>query len=302
MADQFTFPSGPHRAEIPLWINFSAIPYKRVKTKVEREQNTSTIAKDRTVTVSVPFNGNFTSQNKVRYTDDPMVVLKVMGLGTLTNAKAARIEGLTQLLQTSNTGEVTLNQQMVTSAVAANGNVYMSVDMMDMMFLGGSRRSYSIDFNLICRSPEDSQVAGAICSVLSSKCWPLINDAAGAQGPSNGNAKLMHPDIWAVTLSEQPGKFGDNGKINSLWNDGVGPQICVLTDVNTRRVGGENSRILGINRDFPTSRQTGGSAESTPMPLFYKITLTFTELEPAIQSKYDYSTYSRSRALRELGR
>lgn len=302
MADQFTFPSGPHRAEIPLWINFSAIPYNRVKTKVERERNTQAIAGDRTVTVSVPFNGNFTSQNKVRYTDDPMVVLKVMGLGTLTNAKAARIEGLTQLLTTANnTGEVTLNQQMVTSAVQANGNVYMSVDMMDMMFLGGSRRSYNIDFNLICRSPEDSQVAGAICSVLSSKCWPLINDAAQT-GPSNGNAKLMHPDIWAVTLSEQPGKFGNVGKINSLWNDGVGPQICVLTDVNTRRVGGENSRILGINRDFPTSRQTGGVAESTPMPLFYKITLSFTELEPAIQSKDDYSTYSRSRAFRELGR
>ena len=141
MADQFTFPSGPHRAEIPLWINFSAIPYEFLKTKTNREKNTDVIAGNRTVTVSVPFNGNFTSQNKVRYTDDPVVVLDIMGFGTLTNAKAARIEGLTQLLQTSNTGEVTLNPDSLRRGTdPANGNVYMSVDMMDMMFLGGSRR------------------------------------------------------------------------------------------------------------------------------------------------------------------
>ena len=169
--------------------------------------------------------------------------------------------------------------------------------MMDMMFLGGSRRSYNIDFNLICRSPEDSESAGAICAVLSSLCWPLLNTTGTFQrAATNGNAKLVHPDIWLISLSEKPGDFTDSSKFDNLWNDGLGPQICVLTDVNTKRVGGENSRILGINRDFPTSRQTDGNGDPTPMPLFYKITLSFTELEVSVQDQSSYSVISRSRA------
>lgn len=295
MADQFTFPSGPHVDEIPLWINFSAIPYALIKTREEREKSNQAIAGNAHVTVSVPFNGNFTNQNKVLYSSDPNEVLKLIGLVQPTDTRDARIFGLTQLLQeNSSTGELTMPNTRLSNASA---NIYMSVDMMDMMFQGGSRRSYNIDFNLICRSPEDSESAGAICGVLSSLCWPLLNTTGPFQSSAtNGNAKLVHPDIWLISLSERPGEFGDSSKFDNLWNDGMGPQICVLTDVNTKRIGGENSRILGINRDFPTSRQTDGNGDPTPMPLFYKITLSFTELEVSVQDQSSYSVISRSRA------
>lgn len=290
MADQFIFPSGPHIDEIPLWINFSAIPYANLKTRDDRAKGVSAIAAQANVTVSLPFNGNFTNLNKILYSSDPIKVLELIGLPTTTSTIEPRLQGLAQLLATSPEGEVTYNP---TTPPSTNANIYMSVDMMDMMFLGGSRRSYNIDFNLICRSPEDSESAGVICAVLSSLCWPLLNILNTA---SNGNAKLEHPDIWLINLSEQPGEFQNSSKVNNSWNDGIGPQICVLTDVNTKRVGGENSRILGINRDFPTSRQTAGSGESTPLPLFYKISLSFTELEPSIQDRESYSVISRSRA------
>ena len=295
MADQFTFPSGPHVDEIPLWINFSAIPYALIKTRKEREKSNQTIAANAHVTVSVPFNGNFTNQNKVLYSSDPNEVLKLIGLVQPTDTRDARIFGLTKMLQEDvATGFLTVPSNPMSSASA---NIYMSVDMMDMMFLGGSRRSYNIDFNLICRSPEDSESAGAICAVLSSLCWPLLNTTGTFQrAATNGNAKLVHPDIWLISLSEKPGDFTDSSKFDNLWNDGLGPQICVLTDVNTKRVGGENSRILGINRDFPTSRQTDGNGDPTPMPLFYKITLSFTELEVSVQDQSSYSVISRSRA------
>lgn len=295
MADQFTFPSGPHVDEIPLWINFSAIHYIDIKTRGDREQTNQAIASLANVTVSVPFNGNFTNQNKVLYSSDPNEVLKLIGLVNPTDTRDARIFGLTKMLQENpTTGELSVPSSAMSSASA---NIYMSVDMMDMMFLGGSRRSYNIDFNLICRSPEDSESAGAICAVLSSLCWPLLN-TTNTRRASNGNAKLVHPDIWLISLSEQPGEFGDSSKFDNLWNDGIGPQICVLTDVNTKRVGGENSRILGINRDFPTSRQTDGNGDPTPMPLFYKITLSFTELEVSVQDEFSYGVISRSRAFK----
>ena len=288
MAEQFTFPSGSHVNEIPLWINFSAIPYNKAKTRVQRRGSPQSVAGKAHVNVSVPFNGSFTNSNKVDFTNDANLILQLMGLPETTNTQNIRLKGLTQMLDTDDDGKVSLLSKPVEGVDSPN--IYMSIDMMDMMFTGGGNRAYQIDFNLICRSPGDSIVAGNLCAVLSSLCWPML----AINGLADGNAKLEHPDIWAITISEQPGKF--SGIADNTWNDGIGPQLCVLTDVNTKRIGGENSRILGINRNMPTSRQSAGQGNSSPLPLWYQVSLNFVELEPAVQDRSTYSVVNRSTA------
>ena len=290
MARQFTFPSGDHVNEIPLWINFSAISYDKLKTRESRAGSPATKASEATMVASVPFNGSFTNSNNLQYTNDARSILTLMGLPETTNTQNIRLKGLAQMLDTDDRGKVELRTEKPEGPDSAN--IYMSVDMMDMMFVGGGNRAYQIDFNLVCRSSEDSVVAGNLCAALSSQCWPLLNIGGGA----NGNAKLKHPDIWAITLSEQPGDFGNQEKVNNSWNDGTGPQLCVLTDVQTKRVGGENSRILGINRNRPTSRQNSGSGDSSPLPLWYQVSLNFVELEPTIQDRTEYIVKNRSSA------
>ncbi len=292
MTQQFTFPSGPHINEIPLWINFSAIQYSKVKTRVQRNRTPAQAAGEATVTASVPFNGSFTNSNSLQYTNEATFILSLMGLPETTNTENIRLNGLAQMLdKDASTGMMRLMESPTTEN-PNSANIYMSVDMMDMMFVGGGNRGYIIDFNLVCRSPRDSLNAGELCSVLSSQCWPLLNTG----GLANGNAKLEHPDIWAITLSEKPGDFGSSRKFDHSWNDGIGPQLCVLTDVKTKRVGGENSRILGINRNPPTSRQTDGAGDSSPLPLWYQVSLSFVELEPAIQDRNNYYVINRSSA------
>jgi len=295
MPDQFTFPAAPHINEIPVWINFSSIAYDKVKSREERNGSPTKYCDEATVVASVPFNGSFTNSNKLNYTNNPMEVLTLMGLGDMTNAGDIRLRGLAQMLE-QNTKDDSLGLIAQTAAGTpgkdqATSNTYMSVDMMDMMFLGGGNRGYQIEFDLVCRSPQDSYAAGQLCGALSSQCWPLLN----ISGNANGNAKLKHPDIWAISLSEFPGQFGGEDQFNNLWNDGVGPQLCVLTDVLTKRVGGENSRILGINRNRPNSRQQSGTGDPAPLPLWYKVSLSFIELEPTIRIG-GYKAINRSSA------
>lgn len=295
MPDQFIFPAAPHINEIPVWINFSSIAYDKVKSREQRNGPPGELCGGATVVASVPFNGSFTNSNKLNYTNNPMEVLTLMGLGDLTNAGDIRLRGLAQVLEENSDNSFGIKTQTPPGTPGqdqAAADTYMSVDMMDMMFLGGGNRGYQIEFDLVCRSPEDSYAAGQLCGALSSQCWPLLN----ISGNANGNAKLKHPDIWAITLSEFPGQFGAGNKFDNLWNDGVGPQLCVLTDVLTKRVGGENSRILGINRNRPNSRQQSGTGDPAPLPLWYKVSLSFIELEPTIQDPVAYKAINRSSA------
>ena len=295
MPDQFIFPAAPHISEIPVWINFSSIAYDKVKSREQRNGPPGELCGGATVVASVPFNGSFTNSNKLNYTNNPMEVLTLMGLGDMTNAGDIRLRGLAQVLEEKSDNSFGIKTQTPPGTPGqdqAAADTYMSVDMMDMMFLGGGNRGYQIEFDLVCRSPQDSYAAGQLCAALSSQCWPLLN----ISGNANGNAKLKHPDIWAISLSKFPGQFGGEDEFNDLWNDGAGPQLCVLTDVLTKRVGGENSRILGINRNRPSSRQQSGTGDPTPLPLWYKVSLSFIELEPTIQDPVAYKAINRSSA------
>ena len=189
------------------------------------------------------------------------------------------IKGLPFLLEQDEGGRVSINDTPENETI--DPNVYMSVDMMDMMFLGSGKRSYVITCKLVCKSAADSKAAARVCSMLSSQCWPLLQ----SQGVLDGNAKLLHPDLWVVWMSIAPGLLVRAPE----WHDGIGPQLSVLTSVQTARAGGENNRVLAI-----------GSVNNARdvLPLVYTISLTFSELEPAIQDPYAFTVINRSRALK----
>lgn len=277
---KFTFPSGSHINEIPLWINFASISYNQLKTRKSRNADPRTRVGNASMTVSVPFDGNFANTNNLNYTSDAAEVLNLMGIEDPTSAENIRLKGLSQMLQDSHDGA--RNLKSMPAPEVNTPNVYMSVDMMDTMFVGGGRRGYEINFDMIARSAEDSKAAGRVCGALSSQCWPLLNPGSPL---ANGNAKLLHPDIWVIYLSDQPCKVSGSDECDNTWNDGIGPQLCVLQTVTTQRQGGQNSRILTI-KDNGTF----------PQPLYYKVSLSFVELEPAIQSSRKYETINRSTA------
>lgn len=284
MGAQFTFPSGNHIKEIPLWINFCAIPYSKMKLKDQRRGDPRSHVFQASMTASVPFNGSFSNSNNLIYTDNAAVILQYMGSPTTTSTEHIRLGGLSQMMAIDGAGKVSVTIPPPTAPTAAN--MYMSVDMMDVMYLGGGRRGYQINFDMIARSAQDSLVAGKICAALSSQCWPLLN-ANTQPGTLGGNAKLMHPDIWVIYLSDIPGSISTAFKCDNSWNDGIGPQLCVLHNVVSTRVGGSNARLLGIH----------GPGDSDPKPMWYKVSLSFVELETSIQSPTHYEVINRSTAL-----
>ena len=298
MPENFIFPAGSAQTETPFWINFAAIPYSKLKAYENRVRRPRAYINLATVSVSLPFSGSFESSNSLNYTNDANAVIE-QTMGNATTVEDVRLQGLAARLEEDvETGTVGVNQTPVEST-KNSANKYMSVDMMDMMFLGGSFREYSMEFNLICKSAQDSHLGGAVCSIFSSQCWPLLNPRSSS---NSGNAKLMHPDLWVIWLSKLPFQNSMANDLDNTWVDGIGPNLCVLTDVITKRVGGENNRILAIsNSDVPTSRRNPGmSDERPPLPLQYKLALAFVELEVSIQNPNEYQVLNRSRALSTL--
>ena len=275
------FQTGDHQTEIPLWVNFCAISYNKLKTLEDRNRDPIGFAGNANLSVALPFDGNFVSKNNLNYTNDPnQIIAQITGADPKTRADKTRIKGLPFLLeQDQGSGKVSINDTPENEII--DPNVYMSVDMMDMMFLGGGKRSYVITCKLVCKSAEDSKAAARVCSMLSSQCWPLLQ----SQGVLDGNAKLLHPDLWVVWMSIAPGLLVRARE----WHDGIGPQLSVLTSVQTARAGGENNRVLAIG-SLNNARDV--------LPLIYTISLTFSELEPAIQDPYDWTVINRSRALK----
>lgn len=277
------------RQEIPLWTNFASIPYHNITKFGDRARPVKVIVGSAAnIKISLPFNGKFDNLSNVNYEGNANVISQLItGGGGLQNNENIRIRGISQLLEEDKrSGNMILPKTVKEGENTQSQNVYLSVDQMDIMFTGAGHKQYSFEIDMICKSAADSNSAAKICNVFSSRCWPLIKVVAE-------NPKMKHPDVWGIWISKNPASLSEIEGGASLWYDGYGPQLCVLTDVLTQRVSGENSRILAISHAVEN--------DAPFVPLHYKVALEFTELEPSIQSPNSsgngiYTTVNRSTA------
>lgn len=293
MPNQLNSPSSPEQVnEVPLWINFGHIPYYKVKKSVERSgPPRSQVGKADNV-LSVPCPANLSSTNRLNYTRDPTLIMKLLyGGDTPTTTELIRLHGISQLLGTPanpKKANMLVGADVMNHMRRSNDtNLYLRVDMMDTMFNGSGVKTYEFDIDILCKSPWDSISAATISNIFTSKCWPKLYPGQ----PHNGNAKLQHPDIWVIWISENPGDV-NTGESSQFWYDGDGPQLSVLEAVATTRVGLEDNRILAIQQDPLVNEGF--------VPLQYKIELVFSELEPTIQDSNTIinKTVNRSTALK----
>ncbi len=150
------------------------------------------------------------------------------------------------------------------------------LDVIDTTWLGQSRRIYTFDINMICKSLSDSRTAASICNYMNAAALPVMEtqkvDAVV------GNQKAFHPSMWAIHV------HGDNVDSNTATRMWLGeyPQLCVLQKVHGTRIGGDGNQIIGMRVD------------SSFDPILYNLKLIFVELEPVYRNAED--TVSRSRS------
>lgn len=164
------------------------------------------------------------------------------------------------------------------------------LDMVDTTWLGMNRRKYIFNFLLICKSILESQEAQRISNLFN--IWSLSTMDSDQFQPNeipSGMNRSIHPPMWGISTTSLYGD--DTERSTSAWI-GEYPQLCVLNDVKTLKVGGEDlNSIQGMQLD---------NNDSIFLPLQYKIQLEFTEIEPVYQSKDTVETKSRSQFFKIL--
>jgi hypothetical protein len=158
------------------------------------------------------------------------------------------------------------------------------LDIIDTTWLGQSRRVYSFDFNMICKSIEDSSRAASVCNYMNSFALPRLNPMS--KKSIVGNQKSIHPSMCAVHIKDMSeGGLTEEGA-TKYWL-GEFPQLCVLQKVKGTRIGGDGNQILGMK--VPNSGF---------VPIMYNLKLLLVELEPVYRGE-DGIAKSRSQFFTE---
>ena len=159
------------------------------------------------------------------------------------------------------------------------------LDMVDTTWMGMNRRKYAFDFLLICKSIDESETAASISQQFNIYSLSIMSTEAlgttdGTVSIPSGMSRSLHPPMWGISVTE-----ADQSGENDMTRAWIGqyPQLSVLSNIKTFRVGGEDpNSIQGIRLD------------GIFLPLQYKIQLEFTEIEPVYQSADTNETKSRS--------
>ena len=144
--------------------------------------------------------------------------------------------------------------------------------------MGQSRRVYSFDFNMICKSLEDSGRAASVCNFMNQAALPTLRDLK--KDSIVGNQKAGHPNICTVHVRDNTGGI-DEATSTRYWL-GEFPQLCVLQKVKGTRIGGDGNQIIGMV-----------DGNSGFIPTIYNLKLMLVELEPVYRSQENI-TKSRS--------
>jgi hypothetical protein len=155
------------------------------------------------------------------------------------------------------------------------------LDIIDTTWLGQSRRIYTFDINMICKSIEDSETAASICNYMNAGALPILSNIN--RNSIVGNQKSIHPAMWAIHVNDTT---NDANKATRMWL-GEYPQLCVLQKVNGTRIGGDGNQIIGMS-----------NLSSVFSPIIYNLKLIFVELEPVYRNGLDNISRSRSQFIR----
>ena len=216
-----------YQSEIPVWISFSCAKWN---TFSNRRTNESISGNDRLFTVTVPYPKVLTVNNNQNY---------VIG-GALAN-ELQNLDLVAEQLQTMN----------VRIRSALNGGMGISPDHMETYLDPGSRREYTISFDLVAKTEAQASLISTIANIFQKNAF--------SRWDGRNPLVWYHPPLWSIkVLNEQA-----NG-IAPGWDPNALP--CVLKNVDINR-----APILNI--PFSTS---------TNYPLSMNITLLFYEIEPAV--------------------
>ena len=153
------------------------------------------------------------------------------------------------------------------------------LDIIDTTWLGQSRRVYSFDFNMICKSVEDSGRAASICNFMNAAALPSLQTMS--KKDIVGNQKAWHPAMCTVHVFDNTG--GPDPATSTRYWLGEFPQLCVLQKVKGTRVGGDGNQIIGMR-----------NGNSGFIPTIYNLKLMLVELEPVYTDGGNTIAKSRS--------
>ena len=154
------------------------------------------------------------------------------------------------------------------------------LDIIDTTWLGQSRRIYTFDFNMICKSTKDSSTAASVCNFLNNMALPILTPMK--KDEIVGNQKATHPRMCAIHVEDNSGGSTTASDATRYWL-GEFPQLCVLQKVKATRIGGDGNQIIGMINE-----------NSGFIPIIYNLKLMFVELEPVYTNGVNPTAKSRS--------
>lgn len=269
-----------YQAEIPAWIRFDAWNYtsnlERRNDPIETFWNSSNF-------VSVPLPTKIGTDLNMDYTTNSARIASDRNF-SITNKQA--LDPSPGTLYDPATGKKKPGNMRMpgkdfeTGPDSNTSDTYDSnksfLDVIDTTWLGQSRRIYTFDINMICKSLSDSRAAASICNYMNAGALPVMQDFN--RDNVVGNQKAFHPSMWAIHVNDRVDPY----TATRMWL-GEYPQLCVLQKVHGTRIGGDGNQIIGM-----------GVNGSPLNPIIYNLKLIFVELEPVYRNATD--TISRSRS------
>lgn len=185
--------------------------------------------------------------------------------------------------QTTNQMNLRLPGKDFTQAPDANNDDHINhsfLDIIDTTWLGQSRRVYSFDIFMHCKSIPESNVAASICNWMNAGALPRLSSINSSD--IIGNQRASHPAMWAIHVRDSGNRW-DSATAGWL---GEFPQLCVLQKVQGMRIGGSENQVIGMI----------SSTLSGFVPIVYNLKLIFVELEPVYIHSSGRNSTSRSRS------
>lgn len=227
-----------YQSEIPIWTTFSCAKWN---TFSNRRTNESIRGNNRLFSITVPYPKVFTVNNNQNY---------VVG-GALAN-ELQNLDLVTEQLQTMN----------VRLRSALNGGMGISPDHMETYLDPGSRREYTISFDLVAKTTAQAVTISNIANTFQKNAF--------SRWDGRNPLVWYHPPLWSIAVTNQ------DQSINPAWD--VNSLPCVLKNVDINR-----APILNV----PFSIQTN-------YPLSMNITLLFYEIEPAVLNEKNNTLVNRA--------
>tara|TARA_R110002110_G_scaffold83603_4_gene217048 strand:+ start:2533 stop:3369 length:837 start_codon:yes stop_codon:yes gene_type:complete len=245
---------------VPLWLNFKAVEYE-TKTILRNNVNREKAPNDADVLadISLPMPKNIESNNSINYSTE-----------TENRGFDATAAGFGQAVNTL--GGTTTLLKDVTGYSGLYGRRPM--DERASIFKGASMRQHNYDWLLVPKGPGDGEMIANIAKCFQTLAYPR-------RFGHEVRTKVIHPLVWHIVALDTR---NEGGGAKFRWD--LGPLASVISNVKIQSAGAAGGLYLQGN-------------PYDAYPAATRISITFTELEPAINVGKDLQ--SRSSATSHAG-